>query len=233
MTENHKILGLLFPASVLDLFTGWAQLTFTAPPLLLPLACWVHWFAQTCCCCWVDARVSLGVDAVPGLLMPRPMLGGETGPDDPDLVMTPGFSRSFLLFLQVTNSPGWASCCPWSRVLPLALFPNLDSFMGKWDRVLGSSLGVTVPRHDCLGDGLMSRSTSFISLCFLPCEAAAVDLRALEVEVDAAVGPEKDIAFLISWKSTSGKDNFSMSKNRSCTFLASHLTCTKRSVLDQ
>ncbi|KAF7844560.1 ATP-dependent helicase BRM [Senna tora] len=68
---SSKWLGLLFPESVLNLLTGFAQPT--DPPA--PFGCRDGWPTAS--------LASLGTEPSPGLLLAGPMAGGETGPADP------------------------------------------------------------------------------------------------------------------------------------------------------
>jgi len=218
--ENPYVwLGLLFPESVLSLFTGFAQAT--GPPD--PFGCWDGWPAHPCAWepCW-DNLASLVTEDGPGVLM----LDGEAGPV---LGFTTDFSLSFLLFLHTTSSPGCASreessCCCSLVLLPPPL-PVLDSLCGKWTLILLFSLLEADPRCSDLCKAYDSVSISFISLCLLLWPTATC---LGDVTVLAVAWLEKESALLASRKSVSGNAIFKISKKRSWTFLASVLTCEKQ-----
>lgn len=215
---NHKWLCRLLAESDLSLFTGFAQPT----ELLLPLPFNWFWGGGVC---WFNLPPSFTVGSEPGLLILRGTLGGETGPAELLPGFIPNFSLSFLFFLQITSSPGWVngreSSC-WLSSRPL-LPPNLVSLWAIWFLALASSPAWSAPRVFGFCSGLGSGSISFISLCLLfwPTGICLEDAPGVVL----AAGPAKEIEFLASRKSVSGNSIFKMSKKRSCTFLASDLTC--------
>lgn len=189
-SKSYKWLGLLFPASVLNLFTGFAQPRVPLPPLFNGWGVWWDWGWSNL----VSFEIKPGLEL---LLVVRTTLGGDTGPTGPFPAFIVDFSLSFLFFLQITSSPGWVK----NRVLLSSLLEMATPGRGFWG---GLGLG----------------STSFISFCRLPWPLKD----GAEVEVDNEL--ENVRAFRASRKSVSGNAIFKISKKRSCTFLASDLTCS-------